>query len=185
MADHRKPRDLDLLDLVDRLGREPFVGEVWRVARDGREPLEPSRARGRWSDGSFDVLYTSLERSGAVSEIFALLSSQPVFPSQIQWRAHRLSVRLTNSLRLADASALESLGIAAADYRERRYERSQAIAEAARFLGFDGMVVPSARWKCHNLILFMDRVPPSEIAVKESESELIDWAMWHKKRDVS
>lgn len=183
MVDQRKARDLEILDLLDRLPRLPFSAEVWRVSRDGRDPLEASRARGRWSDGSFDVLYTSLERSGAVAEIFALLSSQPVFPSQIGWRAHRLSVRLHSSLQLVDLAALESLGIMATDYSERRYELSQAIAEAAHFLGFDGIVVPSARWKCRNAILFMDQVIPSEISIVDTENDLVDWSRWHKSRE--
>lgn len=182
MPDQRQARDLEILDLVDRLPREPFRDDVWRAARDGRDPIEPSKARGRWSDGTFDVLYTSAERSGAVSEIFALLSSQPVFPSQIKWRAHRLAVQLGASLRLADVSGLAQLGIDSNDYSERRYERSQAIAEAAYFLGFDGLVVPSARWPCQNVVLFVDRVPPSAITVVESEQDTIDWTEWHRQR---
>jgi RES domain-containing protein len=178
MAGRREARDVELLDLVDRLPREPFAGEAWRVTREGRDPLEPSRARGRWSDGSFDVLYTSLERSGAVAEIFALLSAQPVFPSRIRWRVHRLSVRVTASLQVADMAALEALGIAAADYRERQYERCQAIAEAANFLGFDGLAAPSARWNCPNLVLFMDQSPAPHVAVVESDRDPIDWTTW-------
>ena len=92
---------------------------------------------------------------------------------------------MTHALHLADATELEMLGITSTDYRERNYERTQAIAEAAHFLGFDGLVVPSARWKCQNLVLFMDRMAPADIVVAESDSQLIDWAQWHKSRPIS
>jgi hypothetical protein len=38
---------------------ETFAGEVWRIARKGREALRGSTANGRWSpsSGEFEVLY--------------------------------------------------------------------------------------------------------------------------------
>jgi hypothetical protein len=176
----RKPRDLDLLDLVDRLPREVFEGQVWRVAREGRHPLQPSMAKGRWSDGSFDVLYTALDRDGALAEIFALLSSQPVLPSLVRWYAHRLKVRTVQSLRIADMSSLGPLGVDPPTYRARQYERTQEIPEAAHFLGFDGLLVPSARWAGHNLVLFADRIDADSLVIEESETEAINWTAWRR-----
>ena len=37
-------------------------------------------------------------------------------------------------------------------------ERGQAIAAAAHFLEFDGLIVPSARAPVLNLVLFLDQV---------------------------
>jgi RES domain-containing protein len=182
LSDPRPPRDLDLLDAIDRLPRERFEDEVWRVVRDGRDPLQSSRAKGRWSDGTFDVLYTALQRDGAISEIFALLSAQPVFPSGIAWRAHRLRVTTSGALRIADMSGLADLGIDVASFRERDYERSQEIAEAAHFLGFDGLLVPSARWRGLNLVVFADRIEEGGALVTESETEPIDWKAWQRSR---
>jgi hypothetical protein len=57
---------------------------------------------------------------------------------------------------------------------------SQAIAAAAHFLEFDGMLVPSARFACSNLVLFTDRV--SQIGhLQLVSSEDVDWADWRKK----
>jgi hypothetical protein len=52
------------------------------------------------------------------------------------------------SLLLADLSAVEALGVRADLCGELAYERTQAIGDAAYFLGFDGLLVPSARWDC-------------------------------------
>ena len=98
----RPARDLQLLDAVDAFRREPVGAEVWRVVRDGRDPVLGSPSLSRWGNGTFDVLYTSFERDGALAEIHSLLSLQPVFPSRLRWRAHKLRVSCAQSIRLAD-----------------------------------------------------------------------------------
>lgn len=177
-----KPRDLALLDAIDACRRTSFSGTVWRVAREGKDPLQPSGAHGRWSNGTFDALYTALERDGAVAEIFALISAQPVFPSRMRWWAHRLHVSAKAALKIADATGLRALGIDTATYRERSYSTSQSIADAAFFLGFDGLIAPSARWDCLNLMLFAGRIAPADIVLEDIEPSPIDWTAWQAAR---
>ena len=38
------------------------------------------------------------------------------------------------------------------------YKSSQPIGEAAHMLDFEGLIIPSARWNCENLVLFLDRI---------------------------
>ncbi|MTW17196.1 RES domain-containing protein [Rhodoplanes serenus] len=173
--DVRRARDLDLLDAVDAFDRKPFGGEVWRVVRDGRDPILGAPSHSRWCNGMFDVLYTSLDREGAVAEIHALLSLQPVFPSKTRWFVHKLRIHATQTLDLADLATLRRLGVDTDRWSEREYERTQEIADAAYFLGFDGLLVPSARADCSNLVLFTDRIAPGQIAVVESADDPIDW----------
>src|SRR5881392_1873693 len=136
MAD-RRPRDLELLDKLDALPRTPYEGIVWRIARDGRDSLQGYPAGARWDPGAFDVIYTSLAREGSLAEIHFHLSRQPVFPSKLVSLLHRISIRTRRSLKLADLSQAEALGIDRARYHELSYERTQAIGDAAYFLGFD------------------------------------------------
>ena len=179
-ADPRKARDLELLDAFDAFRGEEFSGSVWRVAREGRDPILGSASNSRWCNGTFDVLYTSLERHGALAEIYALLSLQPIFPSKITSFIHRLMVRSSSTLRLADLVTLERLGVDVGRYSERTYGRTQQIADAAYFLGFDGLIVPSARWACLNAVLFTDRIPPSNIELAETEPDAVDWPAWRQ-----
>ena len=144
--------------------------------------LEGSASKARWDPGSFDVLYTSLERDGALEEIHFHLSRQPVFPSKIKSVLHRINVRTSRTLKLADLSALSALGISSESYGDLTYDRSQEIGDAAFFLGFDGILAPSARWPCQNLVLFLDRLEPHDLAVVESVP--IDWAEWRKTRQT-
>jgi RES domain len=175
----RRARDIGLLDTIDAFQREAFSGAVWRVVRDGRDPVLGSPSRSRWCNGSFDVLYTSLEQDGAIAEIHSLLSLQPVLPSKVQWHCHALKVFAPQTLRLADLPTLERLGVNVARYRERVYDRTQEIADAAYFLEFDGLIVPSARWACANLILFTDRLSPEQIAI-DGPADAIDWDVWRR-----
>ena len=126
------------------------------------------------------MLYTSFERDGALAEIFALLSAQPVFPSKIQFVAHRIAIRATRVLRLADFAALAKLGVDTSRYGERIYHRTQEIADAAYFLGFDGVIAPSARWECSVLAAFTQRIPPGDVRLELSEANPIDWAHWRR-----
>jgi hypothetical protein len=88
-------------------------------------------------------------------------------------------VRTARTLRLADMAALESLGVAAGRYGDLDYRRTQEIGDAAFFLGFDGLIVPSARWSCQNLALFTDRFAPEDLTVEASE--VVDWPAWRRE----
>lgn len=176
----RRARDIELLDALDAHAGVSFEGVVWRIVRSERDVLEGAPSKARWDPGAFDVLYTSLEREGALEEIHFHLSRQPVFPSKIRSVLHQIRVRTAKTLKLADLAALSALGITPERYGVLSYERSQEIGDAAFFLGFDGILAPSARWPCQNLILFMDRIDPGDLAVAESEP--VDWDVWRSVR---
>ncbi|MBM3608384.1 MAG: RES domain-containing protein [Alphaproteobacteria bacterium] len=177
----RKARDVALMDRLYACARERFIGEAWRVVRQGRDPLIASASQSRWCDGTFDVLYTSLHRDGAIAEIDALLRLQPVFPSKIMSQLFHLEIHTSQTLRLADMDRLASLGVDTARYRERDYTKTAEIAETAFFIGFDGLIAPSARFECNNLVLFTDRFAPGDFQLKTPDAEVIDWAAWRKK----
>ena len=173
------PRDPALLDALDSFRRVSYTGETWRAVRAGRDPLQGSASGGRWDPTLFDVLYTSLAPDGAVAEVHFHLSRQPVFPSRIRYRLHRIKVRTAKTLRLPTLDAMVPLGVDPARYREILYEPTQAIGDAAYFLGFDSIIAPNARWSCNNLILFTDQIPPAYLQIIESSE--INWTEWRKK----
>jgi RES domain-containing protein len=179
MPGARKPRDPALLDALDAFDTVRYAGETWRVVRDGRDPLQGSASGGRWDPTLFDVLYTCLDPNGAVAEVYFHLSRQPVFPSRIKHGLHRIRVRTEKTLRLRDLAAMISLGVDPTRYREILYGPTQAIGDAAYFLGFDSIIAPNARRSCDNLILFTDQVAPIDLEVIESSE--VNWTKWRKK----
>lgn len=176
----RRARDPELLDALDAHQGVSFQGDVWKIVREGRDVLQGYAAKARWDPGIFDVLYASLEREGALEEIHFHLSRQPVFPSKLRSVLHRISVETRRTLRLADIGAVVALGVSAETYGSLDYSRTQEIADAADFLGFDGMLVPSARYPCHNLVLFTDKFGPDDFIVVASEQ--VDWDEWRRRR---
>lgn len=171
-----------LLDALEAIAPVRFEGRVWRVARRGRDPLRGSIATGRWSpQGEFEVLYTSLERDGALAEVGYRLSLEPVWPSRLFHDLHRLVVRTERTLRLADLDALVPLGIDITRYAGFDYTAPQAVAAAARFLEFDGLLVPSARAPCMNLVMFLDRMT-ADGRLDIEATEPVDWSDWLRRR---
>jgi len=175
----RKPRDPALLDALDAFDRVLYTGDTWRVVRDGRDPLQGSASGGRWDPTLFDVLYTSLASDGAVAEVHFHLSRQPVFPSRIRYGLHRIRVRTEKTLRLTDLDGMIPLGVDPSRYREILYQPTQAIGDAAYFLGFDSIIAPNARWSCNNLIIFIDQIAVADLEVIEWSE--VNWTEWRRK----
>lgn len=158
-----RPRDRALLDALESVGVSPFTGLVWRSVREGRDPLTCGRPGGRWDDGTFDVLYTSESRRGAIAERrFHLLQGQPIPPSRVRYELFELRVSLAAVFHFPDVDAFARVGMPLPRYgelsyvdREREYPQSQDIGEACAFLGADGLRVPSARDTSEsNLVVF-------------------------------
>jgi len=176
----RRARDIALLDALDAHPGVSFAGSVWRIVRRERDVLQGYKSGARWDPGTFDVLYTSMAREGALEEIHFHLSRQPVFPSKIQSVLHEISVQTRRTLKLADLAAVTALGVNPESFVSLNYSRTQEIADAADFLGFDGIIAPSARWPCHNLILFTDKFSPTDFSILSSEN--VDWSIWRSQR---
>jgi len=77
---------------------------------------------------------------------------------------------------------LAGLGVDIDRYRSREYGRTQEIADAALFLGFSGLVVPSARWDCPNLVVFTEKIEPGQLTLVGSPNR-VDWDVWREHFD--
>lgn len=169
--------------LTDQLSALPtirFDGEVFRVTGISADPIAPSTNGGRWAprpngDPGVSVLYTSLERDGALAEVVSYLMDLTPRPSK-PLRVHRLAVTTSSTLRLIQAD-LEGLGVDLTRYGERNYSVTQRIGAAMNFLGLDGLIASSARWKCENLMIFAENHSLSE-KLEAIDSEDVDWQAW-------
>lgn len=193
MTDEPRPvRPKALLDLIETETPKPFAGEVWRVVTNGRDPLQPGRAGGRWDDGTFDVLYTSSARDGALAEAwFHASQGQPIIPSKPEKRLFRIEVDLQRTLDLT-GDKLAAIGMNMAAYgrlayhqRQAEYPRPQQIAEVAFFYEYEAIIVPSARWPTSNVVVFTEHARPSQITVADEEP--VDLRVWAQtvKRSLS
>lgn len=142
--------------------------------------MDGSQGAGRWNPSNLSVLYSAKEADGAIAEIYFHLSrGQSVFPSKMRHNLYELDITTDKTLILANMADLIALGVEEAKYSSMLYSRTQEIADAAAFMGFDGIISPSARFNCENLILFLDSFNLENIELV-SESG-INWADWRAK----
>lgn len=169
-------RDPWLIDQLVNAPTEGFGGDVFRATRRSLDPTTPSTSGGRWApvDGPA-VLYTSFERDGALAEIayhWRQFTPRPTKPALV----HQLGVRSDRTLKLI-RSDLQALGVETGHYEEPNYRRTQEIGAVVAFIGCDGLIVPSARWSCENLILFTDNLV-MDVDFERKSVEEVDWQAW-------
>ena len=179
--------DPDLADRLGSLSTEAFDGEVFRATRPSVDPTAPSLYGGRWGRPQNDepgtsVLYTSLARDGAIAEVVFFLSEQTPMPGSRNLKITRMAVTTSKTLRLVHAD-FSKFGIDPARYGERDYARTQEIGSTLAWLGLDGLIAPSARWKCDNLVLFTEKHALSE-KLDPIDEELIEWRAWAKEHGM-
>ncbi|MGH6924683.1 MAG: RES family NAD+ phosphorylase [Propylenella sp.] len=178
--------DQALTGKLARFRQASFKGSVFRATGGSFDPTAASLNGGRWAprpndEPGFPVLYTSLERDGALAEVasyLALLNPMPSKPVIL----HELSVTASKTITVAMGD-LEELGVDPDRYSERNYERTQMIGATINYLGLDGLISPSARWKCSNLTLFMDHHALEE-TLEVVRSEEIDWQDWARRNGL-
>ncbi len=173
-------------DLLDRLLAFPvsqFSETVYRATRRGLQPDTPSISGGRWiPPGLCPVLYTCLTRDGALAEMTYRQSLLNPIPSKPLF-VHRLRVSLTKVMRLT-LDDLLACGVESENYRTPNYSKTREIGDAVWFLEHDGLIVPSARSDCDNLVIFTDQLTSPEISISLVESEEVDWLAWAKERGI-
>ena len=122
------------------------------------------------------TLYTSLTPDGAMAEIsyyWSQLVPRPTKPVVL----HKLAVKTRKTLQLAQTD-LVSLGVDWMTYQEAFGSTTQSIGAAAAFLELDGLLVPSARWDCENLMLFLTNHGSSDALLELRNSEEVEWQEW-------
>lgn len=167
-------RRTELLEALLSISHESYSGIVFRATRIGLQPSTPSTSGGRWMPPDHcPTLYTCLSRDGALAEISFRQSLLDPIPSKPIF-LHQLRVDLKRVVHITK-NDLEQLGVSTVDYDSLNYAKTQEIGEAAWFLDYDGVVVPSARWPCENLIIFADQ---PGVTASPIDSEQIDWKKW-------
>lgn len=179
--------DIELLDALSEYEPDAFNGTVYRVTRKNSDPLAPSISGGRWALPSSTenkgalVLYTSLEQHGAKAEISYMLAQQNPIPSK-KLCFHIIQVRLSKVIHLQNQD-LKKLGVNLEEFSMRDYSATQRIGSAIDFLGYDGLIAPSARWQCNNLMIYTENHSMDE-DLEVVETLEFDWLTWAKDKQI-
>jgi hypothetical protein len=179
--------DHKLLSALGAFRAESFTQLVFRVTPLSTNPLAPSVFGGRWAPPArpgleIPILYTSLEKDGALAEVASYLARLTPIPGPRHLKVTRLLVTAAMTLRLTGPD-LQTLGVDLSRYGERDYIRTQEIGVAVAEIGFDGLFAPSARWACDNLMIFTaNRISGSDAAIVDAEE--VEWRAWSAANGV-
>jgi hypothetical protein len=179
--------DKDLLDRLSVLPHRRLERQVFRATGISVDPTASSINGGRWTprpDGDFGVaaLYTSFERDGALAELCSFLADLSPVPKSRPMKVTSLRISVARAVRLGPDD-LAALGVAMDQYGRRDYARTQQIGAALAFLNFDGLIAPSARWKCDNLTVFTENHAMTE-RLEAGTREELDWKEWTQTHGI-
>lgn len=179
--------DPDLLRGLSAFPMLSFSGEVFRVTSLSRDAVEPSANGGRWgvpqnrSPGT-PVLYTSMDADGAMAEVASYLVELAPLPRSRNVKVHRLSVTASKVVTLT-MDSLVKLGVDQRRYGTRDYFLTQQIGAALEHLGADGLIAPSARFACSNLMIYTNQHGLGETLQAVSFEE-VEWRAWARQRGM-
>jgi RES domain-containing protein len=164
--------DPDLVERLDGIARRPLSASTYRHVSAGRQPLSGEGSRihgGRWNPPeSFPTLYVGLTPQVAVAEFHRLAARagrdvHDFLPREV----HRIDVVLGEVLDLADAAALDGLGIDPSRLVDDDLRASQALGDAAHYLGIEAVLSASAACPGQALAIFTDRLTPASALSSE------------------
>ena len=179
--------DHDLLRRLSALPMQEFSGEVFRVTSLTRDATEASANGGRWGAAEnhapgTPVLYTSMEADGALAEVASYLVDLSPLPRSRMVKVNRLAVTASKVVTLTWGE-LPLLGVDREHYGSRDYFRTQQIGAALEHLGADGLIAPSARFGCNNLMIFASQHGFDETLDVLSFHE-VEWRDWARQRGM-
>ena len=169
--------DSNLVSLLDETAPTEYSGEVCRHTGPGAHPLSTTGAQtqgGRWNPpNSFPTLYLALSDETAAAEFYrrAQGENRPA-EDLLPRRLHRYRVRLSVVLDLTDPDVKQHLGISDEDLLSDDRELCNALGEAAHYVGFEGILAPSATGVGEVLVVLFDRLKA------ESDVEPIGYLDW-------
>lgn len=149
--------DPHLLDAIESLGAETLDDvTVWRHMLNDYPPELANTRGARWNPPGLAAIYTSQARDTAIAEGQHAIDSQPLRPRARRY-VYALRVSARKVLRI-QASDFPALGLDRDDLLSPDFTACQRIAGHAVFLGYDALIVPSARAAGSNLVVFVSEL---------------------------
>lgn len=170
------PLDEDVVQRVDDLGPTTWSGTVHRCTAANRDPRSGAGARlfgGRWNPrGAFSTICLARPAAACTGEVerSAAASNIPV-AAMIRrgFLVHTLRVHELPVLDLREPAALHQVGLGPEDVDDEDWTACRAVGHAAHFLGFGGLIAPSATGLGHVLAVFETRLRPGQLQVETFE----------------
>jgi RES domain-containing protein len=126
---------------------------------------------GRWNPPGIEALYASLDKATATAEIDHLIASQP-FPIKKPRVTYTLQVSLSRVVIL-ESSDLASVGLSVTELGSADMNACQRVGGAVAWLGYGGLLAPSARCAQQNLVMYVNTTDVDDV-IEVTEDEPYD-----------
>ena len=169
---------MDPSEAIRRLVPRSFRGVIHRIYDPDHGLLETIgsyRSGGRWNrKEKYGALYTSLSRETAFAEARRSAQKRNRKPSELGRRDHvAIRIRLTRILDLTLPQFYDSLGISSAALLNND-SLCLNVADEARKLGCEALLVPSATGSGTNLVIYQDLLLPGwKLEEIEREEDIV------------
>jgi len=157
-----------LVDAIDHLDPSSFKGEAFRHIAAEWHPLSGAGARsqgGRWNPSeSFSTVYLALSEETAIEEFRRMARRAGRSPEEfVPRRIYRVELALREVLDLTGPQEGLPDALAELDFQADDLAPTQAVGEAAQYLGREAIMAPSATGIGNVLAVFTDRLQPDSL----------------------
>jgi RES domain-containing protein len=149
----------DVENILASLKSNSWSGTVYRLMLGENPPDRENTQGARWNPPELAAVYTSLKAETAIAEVEYNLAHQtrPV-RRDLRKTLYELHVTLAGVVDLSPAmQAFARFGIGLDQLFSDDMKISQKIGRSIAWLGFDGLLVPSARAEGMNLVIYPSR----------------------------
>ncbi len=143
----------ELLDALQHAPSSPLSLSAWRHMFGGRRPDSENIGGARWNPPGTPAIYLSLSREGAIAEGDHALAVQPLRPRARRY-VYEVTLTLERVLDLTADTHLRAVGLTPEMIGQDDHESCREVGGAVAWQGHDGLLIPSARSKASNLVVF-------------------------------
>jgi RES domain-containing protein len=140
-----------------------WSGRVFRVMLNDYPPDRENTQGARWNPPDVAAIYTCFEPAVCIAEIEYSLARQPrPVKRDLRRTLYEIEVTLAAVVDLAPLlPQLDTVGIGTAHLFTDDMKTSQEVGRLVTWFGFDGLIVPSARYEGKNLVIYPARTNES------------------------
>jgi len=168
--------DDKLLEAISRLRPEKWEGEVFRHMFANYSPENENTSGARWNVPEVPAIYTCLSREVVLAEAEYQIRMQPHRP-RARRTVYKIGVRLNSVIDISDVNIMRLLSLTADALADEDLQHCQKVGSSVERLGHDGLLVPSARAKGTNLVIFPNRTVEGAYRFEVIDAEVVDPGM--------
>ncbi len=164
------------LELLARIPVQQWEGEVFRHMFANFPPDQENTSGARWNYPELPAIYTSLSRDVVLAEADYQIAMQPRRP-KARRTVYKIGVRLASVLDISETKNLAALGVNIDTIDGMDARICQRIGSSVERLGHDGMLIPSARARGLNLVIYPNKTVETVYRFEVIDVDVIDPGM--------